>query len=215
MDKVIIAVLNSIFSIAYVPLTYHSFDARWIFLIQWHPTVSAKDEKWTEDFFAKAFNGKPAADVRFSLWLRISMCANLFILSSLWRTWDRLAHFLLVYQRIPKCAISQRKLTLSSVKQTPYTPASYSSLKRGLDGRFNDADLFSVLADATESPASSFGGQNSPGVLRLVEIMGMEQARSWGVCTMNEFRQFLGLKRTWSPQTASFSVAVNAYSYFT
>ena len=24
--------------------------------------------------------------------------------------------------------------------------------------------------------------------------MGMEQARRWGVCTMNEFRQFLGLK---------------------
>jgi hypothetical protein len=29
--------------------------------------------------------------------------------------------------------------------------------------------------------------------LRVVEILGMVQARQWGVCTMNEFRQFLGL----------------------
>jgi hypothetical protein len=33
-------------------------------------------------------------------------------------------------------------------------------------------------------------------VLKVVEIMGIEQARFWGVCTMNEFRQFLGLQRT-------------------
>jgi linoleate 10R-lipoxygenase len=32
--------------------------------------------------------------------------------------------------------------------------------------------------------------------MRVVEIMGIEQARFWGVCTMNEFRQFLGLRRT-------------------
>jgi linoleate 10R-lipoxygenase len=32
--------------------------------------------------------------------------------------------------------------------------------------------------------------------MRVVEIMGIEQARLWGVCTMNEFRQFLGLRRT-------------------
>jgi len=25
--------------------------------------------------------------------------------------------------------------------------------------------------------------------------MGIEQARKWGVCTMNEFRKYLGLKR--------------------
>jgi linoleate 10R-lipoxygenase len=71
-----------------------------------------------------------------------------------------------------------------------------------------------VLADASESPASSYGGQNSPGVLRLVEIMGLEQARSWGVCTMNEFRQYLGLKQfesfeEWNPDPA---VAVSAFS---
>jgi linoleate 10R-lipoxygenase len=44
--------------------------------------------------------------------------------------------------------------------------------------------------------------------------MGLEQARSWGVCTMNEFRQYLGLKQfesfeEWNPDPA---VAVRAFS---
>ena len=37
--------------------------------------------------------------------------------------------------------------------------------------------------------------RGSPAVLRIVEILGMVQAREWGVGTMNEFRDFLGLKR--------------------
>jgi linoleate 10R-lipoxygenase len=40
--------------------------------------------------------------------------------------------------------------------------------------------------------------------MRVVEIMGIEQARKWGVCTMNEFREFVGLKKygsfkEWNP----------------
>ena len=31
--------------------------------------------------------------------------------------------------------------------------------------------------------------------MRVIEIMGIEQARKWGVCTMNEFREFVGLKK--------------------
>jgi linoleate 10R-lipoxygenase len=50
------------------------------------------------------------------------------------------------------------------------------------------------LQGAIERPAGSFRGRGTPGVLRLIEIMGIEQARQWGVCTMNEFRKFLGLK---------------------
>lgn len=32
-------------------------------------------------------------------------------------------------------------------------------------------------------------------VMRLHEIMGLEQSRRWGVCSLNDFRRFLGLKR--------------------
>jgi len=69
-------------------------------------------------------------------------------------------------------------------------------LQRGADGKFSDDDLTDILKEATESPAGAFRGQGTPPVLRLVEMMGIEQSRQWGLCTMNEFRKFLGLKRT-------------------
>lgn len=67
-------------------------------------------------------------------------------------------------------------------------------LKRGPDGTFSDDDLAEILYSATENPAGAFRGRGTPTSLRLVEILGIEQARAWGVCTMNEFRKFLGLR---------------------
>lgn len=43
--------------------------------------------------------------------------------------------------------------------------------------------------------AGAYRGQGTPAVFRLVEITTMEQAREWGVCTFNEFRESMGLKR--------------------
>ena len=40
----------------------------------------------------------------------------------------------------------------------------------------------------------SFGANNVPKALRAVEILGMQQARGWGLATLNEFRKFFGLK---------------------
>ncbi|KAI0071441.1 heme peroxidase [Panus rudis PR-1116 ss-1] len=71
---------------------------------------------------------------------------------------------------------------------------TFSNLKRGPDVAFNDDDLARVLQDATESMAGSYRARGTPEVLRIIEMVGMEQTRSWGVCTMNEFRRFLGLK---------------------
>lgn len=34
--------------------------------------------------------------------------------------------------------------------------------------------------------------------MRLHEIMGIESGRQWGCCSLNDFRQFLGLKRVYS-----------------
>lgn len=42
--------------------------------------------------------------------------------------------------------------------------------------------------------AGAYRARGTPACLRVVEILGIEQARKWGVCTMNEFRRFLGLK---------------------
>ncbi|KAI0094227.1 heme peroxidase [Irpex rosettiformis] len=71
----------------------------------------------------------------------------------------------------------------------------FGGLERGPDGAFSDDDIARVLQDATSSPAAAYRAQGTPSVLRIVEIMSILQARSWGVCTMNEFRAYLGLKK--------------------
>ena len=68
-------------------------------------------------------------------------------------------------------------------------------IKRQQDGTFADDDLAKVLHDATEKVAGAYRARGIPAALRVVEILGMQQARAWGVCTMNEFRGFLGLKK--------------------
>ena len=68
-------------------------------------------------------------------------------------------------------------------------------MKRGPDGRFNDADLARTLQNATAQVASAFKARGTPPVLRVIEILGIRSSRQWGVCSLNEFRKFMGLKR--------------------
>ena len=84
--------------------------------------------------------------------------------------------------------------TWATVETDP-AKRTFAGLQRGPDGRFADADLARILQDATEQAAGAFRARGSPAALRVVEMLGMAQARGWGVCTMNEFRAFLGLRR--------------------
>ncbi|EPS97159.1 hypothetical protein FOMPIDRAFT_95975 [Fomitopsis schrenkii] len=72
---------------------------------------------------------------------------------------------------------------------------TFGNIKRQADGTFSDDDLANLLHDSTEKVAGAYRARGTPACLRVVEILGIEQARKWGVCTMNEFRDFLGLKR--------------------
>ncbi|KAF7300907.1 Heme peroxidase [Mycena kentingensis (nom. inval.)] len=83
--------------------------------------------------------------------------------------------------------------TFASVNPDP-KQRTFGGMKRDADGRFPDSALAKILLDATDSPAGAYGARNTPPCLRVIEIMGILQARQWGVCTMNEFRSFMGLK---------------------
>lgn len=61
---------------------------------------------------------------------------------------------------------------------------STKSIKRGDDGKFADDDIANILHNATENPAGQYRARGTPGVLRIVEIMGIMQGRRWGVCTV-------------------------------
>ena len=73
-------------------------------------------------------------------------------------------------------------------------PLDNGKYERNAHGTFEDSDLIKILADATEDVACSFGPRNVPVVMRLIDIMGMKQARKWRVATLNEFRKFFKLE---------------------
>ena len=82
-------------------------------------------------------------------------------------------------------------------------------LKRNAQGKFNDEDMVKILTDSTEDVAGAFGPKNVPLVMKVIDIMGIEQARKWNVCTLNEFRKFFKLKphKTFADITRNASVA--------
>jgi Animal haem peroxidase len=82
-------------------------------------------------------------------------------------------------------------------------------LNRGSEGRYNDEDLVNILTESTEDVAGAFGPKNVPVIMKLIEVMGIEQARKWKVCTLNEFRKFFKLEphRKFSDITKNEEVA--------
>jgi linoleate 10R-lipoxygenase len=61
---------------------------------------------------------------------------------------------------------------------------TFDGLERDTDGCFKDSDLANILHNATEARAGAFGARRIPETLRFVEILGIEQARSWGACSV-------------------------------
>jgi len=95
---------------------------------------------------------------------------------------------------------------------------TFAGLIRGPDGKFSDDAIADILHGATENPAGAYRARGTPGVLRIVEILGIEQARQWGVCSMNEFRKFLGLKKfktfeEWNPDPEIAGAARRLYGH--
>lgn len=58
-------------------------------------------------------------------------------------------------------------------------------LQRDDNGCFNDGDLAKILQDATQWPAGAFKARGTPEVLRVIEMMGIEQSREWGTCSVS------------------------------
>ncbi|KAL0953741.1 hypothetical protein HGRIS_004930 [Hohenbuehelia grisea] len=93
---------------------------------------------------------------------------------------------------------------------------TFGGLKRKEDGSFRDEDLAQILHNATEHPAAAFRARGTPASMRLHEMMGIEQNRSWGVCSLNDFRKYLGLKPyktflEWNPNPEIADAAEKLY----
>lgn len=72
---------------------------------------------------------------------------------------------------------------------------TFDGLERQANGTFKDEDLVRILKEAMDDPAGTFGARTVPKALKIVEVLGINQARKWQVASLNEFREFFGLKR--------------------
>ena len=72
---------------------------------------------------------------------------------------------------------------------------TFANLQRSADGTLDDDALVKILADGTEQVAGAFGATNVPAILKAVEVLGIKQARSWNLATLNEFRAFFNLEK--------------------
>jgi hypothetical protein len=64
---------------------------------------------------------------------------------------------------------------------------TFYGLERSPNGRFDDVKLAELIKSCVEEPAHEFGAHGTPNSLRMVDILGMKQARNnFNVCTMNE-----------------------------
>ena len=71
----------------------------------------------------------------------------------------------------------------------------FANLVRSENGSLNDDSLVTILTEGIEDVAGSFGARGVPAILRAVEILGIQQARSWNLATLNEFRAFFKLDK--------------------
>ena len=133
-------------------------SAEFNLVYRWHACVSEKDDKWTQEEYARLFPGKVPSQV--------SMLQFLTGLG--------------MWEAGLSCDPQQRR---------------FADLERSADGSLDDDALVKILADGVEDVAGAFGSRNVPAILKAVEILGIKQARSWNLATLNEFRAFFNLKK--------------------
>ncbi|KKK22805.1 hypothetical protein P175DRAFT_0470186 [Aspergillus ochraceoroseus IBT 24754] len=70
---------------------------------------------------------------------------------------------------------------------------TFSGLQRKSDGTFDDDDLVRLFEQGVEDCAGAFGASHIPTVFKSIEALGIMQARSWNLGTLNEFRKYFNL----------------------
>ena len=61
----------------------------------------------------------------------------------------------------------------------PVKDRTFAGLTRLPNGHFSDSDLANLLYQATEESAGFFRARGTPVVMKVVDILGMMQARAW------------------------------------
>ena len=140
---------------------------------RWHAAISNRDDQWTQDLFNELFPDVSPQEVSKT---------------------ENLPRFL------GKLGEMEHRMTSlePNERQFPALKCEYEKMQRikegPFKGQFKDDDLAAILTSSVEDCANAMGPQQVPTVLRAIEILGITQARSWRVATLNEFRKHFDLE---------------------
>ncbi|SCV69876.1 BQ2448_1270 [Microbotryum intermedium] len=167
-------------------------------LYRWHSTISQADSDWVENVVKGAITklvqeGKLPPDT------------------------DAQALTPQDFQLIYEC-INDEYFKDKDGKDKDVTEWAPHDMPRQADGRFKDSDLVKFLTKATQEVAGEFGARRVPQVMRVIDILGIQAARTrWGAASLNEFRRFLGLTeyksfKEWNPDETVHKAAEHLYT---
>lgn len=84
---------------------------------------------------------------------------------------------------------------------------NFADWERQADGTFKDEDLAREVAASIEDCANAYGANRVPAALRVIQILGIQQARAWNLASLNEFRKYFNL----APHTTFESINSDPY----
>lgn len=70
----------------------------------------------------------------------------------------------------------------------------FAGINRNEDGSLPDQPLVDILTSSIDDCANAFGPNMVPPIFRAIEVLGIEQARSWNLGSLNEFRKHFKLE---------------------
>ncbi|OQO08271.1 hypothetical protein B0A48_06141 [Cryoendolithus antarcticus] len=149
--------------------TGNQVSAEFNLVYRWHASVSARDEKWTEELSAQMWAGTG-------------------------KNMNEVPQYEII-QKLGGIEATNQALEPNQRQFPALDSEKFERIKEGpYKGYFKDDDIAAILTGSIEDCANAMGPQQIPIVLRAVEILGIQQARTWQLATLNEFRKHFKLE---------------------
>ncbi|GAB7362524.1 hypothetical protein MBLNU230_g2843t1 [Neophaeotheca triangularis] len=147
--------------------TGNQVSAEFNLVYRWHAAISNKDDEWTRSLYVQIFGKEPH---------EVSQ-------EELIRTLGKMEKDTKAQDPEERSFPALDSEKMERIKDGPFA------------GRFRDDDIADFLNRSIEDCANAMGPQQVPTVMRAIEILGIQQARTWKLSTLNEFREHFHLKR--------------------